>query len=218
LMRAALLVVVAIIPADAYAEFEEKGVRAGPVVLAATTEDNTQAGVNQVSLVSQPGWMAGAWVTWRKADTFAIQLEAAISNKRLRSEICPMGTCMTTADLSFYFLEVPLVLRLDLLANATKFFLDLGPEAALGLGGGSTPAGGSFERDDDLIGINFGLFGGLGLEIPVGPGKIAFDLRYKRWLVPIKSVDMGPPSSVEDPLRKITPSHQLMLTAGYAFP
>lgn len=210
-------IVLLLLSSTAHAELDEKGVRAGPVVFAMSDKTNEGTSMSDSSsLISRPGWMVGAWLTWRKTDSFAIQLEAAVSEKRLRTETC-MPICMTTADASYYYLEVPFVLRLDLLPDATKFFLALGGEAALTLGGGETAPGGTFTRYDDLFPFNVGVVGGLGLEIPAGPGKIAFDVRYRRWAAPItKDEDM----TIEDltPGRKIRASHHVMLTVGYAFP
>lgn len=216
----ALLAVLA--PAIAHAEFEEKGVRVGSVVFA--MDDRTNEGISPLppgssSLISNPsGWVIGGWLTWRKSDSFAVQLEADVSGKHLRTEMCiGDGQCTETARIAYYYAEVPFVLRLDLLPNATKFFIAFGGEGVLTLGGGETPTGGTFTRYDDLFPINLGVLGGLGLEIPAGPGKIAFDLRYKRWFAPI-TTDKDMIENDPDPSRKIRASHHVMLTVGYAFP
>jgi len=220
-MRA--LAIVAALSATAHAELEEKGVRAGPVVFSMTRDGGQSQG--EESIISRPGWMAGAWLTWRMADNFALQLETALSDKHLRSELCTSSGinstgCMTTASISIYYLEIPFLLRLDLMPAATKVHLDFGVEGAVTLGGGRTPVGGDFQRFEDLVPINLGGVAGFGLELPVGPGKIALDLRYKRWVVPITGgLDPGdPPTAFGSPGRDIKPSHQAMLTAGYAFP
>ncbi len=216
------LVGVALLCSTAHADFEEKGVRAGPVVFAMSRDDNGQS-TGQEAIISRPGWMVGAWMTWRKSDMFALQLETALSNKILRTELCGTGaaSCMTTADISLYYLEVPFLLRLDLLPNATKFFVAVGAEGAITLGGGRTPKeGDDFERFEDLVPFNLGGVLGIGLEVPAGPGKLAFDFRYKRWFVPItRSLDEdAPPVGFSDGEQDIKPSHHVMLTAGYAFP
>jgi len=205
----ALLVLV--IPAVAHAELEQKGLRVGSVVMAISREDmGPSGGPQQDATNAQPGWMVGTFVTFRRSDNFAIQIESGFVNKNLRTENCSSG-CMTTANISLYYLEAPFLLRLDLLPGSTKFHLDLGAELALTLGGGKTPPGGAFERFDDLSPFNFGPVGGLGLEFGAGPGKIAIDVRYKRWIAPLTASEGDPPIQSRS-------SHQLSIGVGYAFP
>lgn len=221
-MRA--LGILLVISTTAHAELEQKGVRAGGVVFA-MSRDGDGENQGQEAIISRPGWMVGAFVTWRRSDTFALQLETALSNKLLRTELCvstgmSSTGCMTTADISLYYLEVPLLLRLDLLPDDTKFHVDFGAELALTLGGGETRLDGEYRRFEDLLPFNLGAVLGIGLELPLGVGKLAIDVRYKRWLVPITgSLGEGdPPPGFGTPEQDIKPSHHVMLTAGYAFP
>lgn len=217
-----LVLLVILAPVAAHAEVDQKGVRTGgAVMLASVDQEQSQGGPNQDSgLISQPGWFVGAFVTWRRSDNFALQLEGAVVNNRLRVEVCNPSPCMTTKNISLYYLEVPFLLRLDLLPDATKFHLDLGAEAALTLGGGNTPPGGEFERFDDLLPFNVGVVAGLGVEFDAGPGKITVDARYKRWLVPLTGslTDEDPPSGLGTPEQDVKSSHQVVVGVGYAFP
>jgi hypothetical protein len=205
----ALLVLVG--PAVAHAELEQKGLRIGGAVMSISGGDmGPSGGPQEDSVFPQPGGMVGTFLTFRRSDNFAIQIEAGLVNNNLRAENCSNG-CMTTADITLYYLEAPFLLRLDLLPGATKFHLDLGAELALTLGGGATPPGGAFERFDDLSPFNFGPVGGVGLEFPAGPGKIAIDFRYKRWIAPLTSSDGE--ASIQS-----RSSHQVVIGVGYAFP
>lgn len=223
-MRRALAIAAGLLPAiSARADIEEKGVRAGGVVFA-MSRDNADP-LDREGIVSRPGWMLGAWATWRNSDTFGFQVESAISNKALRTEICGgfgmVGQCTTTADISLYYLEVPLLLRLDLLRKATKLFVVVGGEAAVSLGGGRTPSDGSgYQRFEDLSALNVGGVLGIGFALPMGPGKLAIDLRYMRWFRPITGPLDGDDLSTSFgmPDQGIVPSHHVMLAAGYAFP
>jgi hypothetical protein len=62
----------------------------------------------------------------------------------------------------------------------------------------------------DLARGNAGIVIGAGVELATGPGRVAFDFRYKHWFLPLASGD----NSDDD----VDPDHGLMATVGYAFP
>ena len=211
----------AIAPAIAHASPDAKGIRIGSGFLAPSNTDafnNAQS----TALNPQPGFEVGTYLTWRRSPTFAMQLEGLVSNKQMTSENCGMGQngCTPLAKVSLWYLELPFLFRLDLLPGDTKLHLDAGPEAVLTLGGGMTPTDGSYQRFEDLLPFNVGAVVGAGLEFPVGPGKITFDVRYQRWLIDLTgSLDSNnPPPGFANGMSQIQPSHQLLAMVGYAFP
>lgn len=210
-MRALLWLL--LVPTIAHAEVVEKGLRGGGAVMS-LSRDMGPSSQQSSALISRPGWIVGAWATWRANDYLSLQLEASVSGKHLRTEECSNG-CMTTSNISLYYFEAPVLMRIDLLPRTTKFHFDLGVDAAVGLGGGASTPDAAFARFDDLVPVNVGPVAGLGFQIGAGPGRIAVDVRYKRWLLPITD---GNSNSFGSNDQEIRPSHQVMATVGYAFP
>ena len=86
---------------------------------------------------------------------------------------------------------------------------DLGLAPVITMGGRQTDAMSGAEQSLDLTPINTGLVAGIGGSIGAGPGRIAIDARYQRYLFPLSSGDGG---------GDVKSSHQVMVMAGYAFP
>lgn len=213
---AALLVLVVIAPASALGSPDAKGFKLGTNLFTVQNKDGTSG--PSTSTNGTPGLTFGVSVTWRYAAAFAVQPELLFSQKNLYTESCPGGTCTNVSDIELFYLELPLLLRLDLLPGERgKFHLDAGPEFVIVLGGGATdPMTGAYQafdqgvRDgDDLPPVNLGVVVGAGLEFGAGPGRITIDFRYKRWFIPVLPGDND---------GDIKSDHQLVALIGYAFP
>lgn len=213
-MRCALAILLVASPAQA--DVDRKGVHFGGTFMFLGEIDQDSPDSQKAN--PDPGWILGAFVTWRRSPTFAIQLEADVSNKRFFTEHCL--PCMNTGKISLWYFEIPALLRLDLLPGRTKFYLDAGVELAIPLGGTrSFESGGDDLRLDELL-PNFGGVVGAGLELPAGVGAFTFDLRYKHWVF-----DVTGTTSSDEPTQglggtnvHVSSGHQIALVAGYAFP
>lgn len=207
----ALVVVAAILamPAVARAEIVAKGIRAGSGIIKADGQNSDMG--DSTGFTGAPGFAGGTFIRNRFTSSFSLQLELDIALKRFGQETCGMMGCMATGDVAIWYLELPLLLRFDLIpGNGTKFHLDVGPELVVGLGGKRYPTASGGETLD-LVPGNAGIVVGTGLDFRAGAGHILFDIRYARWFVPIVSDGPGNEETV-------TTSHQLSASVGYAFP
>ena len=194
----------------AHAEVVEKGARGGFAIMSVDSPDNnTPGGMSSNAINSKPGWAVGAWVTWHLSGGLSIQTEAQVTEKRLFEERC--APCVTLADLALWYLELPILLRFDVLPDASKgrVHFDLGPVPVITMGGKQTDAMSGAEKSIELTSGNLGLVAGIGGGIGAGPGRLVIDARYQRYLFPLASG--GGDGDVKS-------SHQFMLTVGYAFP
>ena len=206
-----------LVASTAHAEVDSKGVHVGAAIFGVGQIDQ-DGDPNSQTANSNPGWLAGAFVTWRRSPTFAIQLEIDVSNKRLFTEQCQ--PCMNTGSISLWYAEVPALLRLDLLPGRTKFYFGAGTEIAIPLGGTRSFDDGAEDLRLDELMPNFGAIVGVGLEIPAGIGAITVDLRYKRWLLGVTGTldSTEPTQGLGGTNPYVSSSHQVVLAAGYAFP
>ena len=202
----------------AHAGIEGKGVHVGATFMGLSSIDENAPDSQKAN--PDPGWLVGAFVTFRQSPTFAIQLEADVSDKRYFVEHCA-PSCMNTGKISLWYFEVPGLLRLDLLPGRAKFHLDAGAELAIPLGGTrSFDAGGADLQFSELLPMNFGGVIGAGLEIPVGVGAITLDVRYKHWVLDVTGTTTSgePTEGLGGTNKHVSSSHQIALVAGYAFP
>jgi hypothetical protein len=189
-------------PATVHAD---KGMRAGAGLMGIDA--------NEVDVPFVPGLVLGAYYSTPFNRVVSFQPEVVLSQHRAVHVTCPAtGDCMDDGDITLWHLEIPLLLRFDVLpGERTRFHLDAGLEAVLTLGGSQTDReSDTTEVFTDLAPGNAGIVLGAGVELATGPGRLAFDVRYQHWFLPIASAD----DSDDD----VNPEHGLMATVGYAFP
>jgi hypothetical protein len=191
----------------AHAGVVEKGVRGGFAIMSINTSNSNSSGAGSTAINPTPGFAVGAWVTWHLSGVLSIQTEAQVTEKHLYEEHC--APCMTLDTLVLWYLELPILLRFDVLPDGSKgrVHFDLGPAPVITMGGRQTDSMTGAEQALDLTPINTGFVAGIGGGIGAGPGRIAIDARYQRYLFPL--------SSGGDDVKS---SHQFMVTVGYAFP
>jgi hypothetical protein len=154
-----------------------------------------------------PGPFLSAYLTERFAASFALQFEAEFSIKVSQTEMC--SPCHDIEDLELDYLELPVLIRLDLLQGERgKFHLDLGAELAIHLGTFDSVANKAVE----LKPISGGGVAGLGFQFGAGPGRMTLDARITRWVIPLKDADLT------NNMSHIASGNQLSFAVGYAFP
>ena len=204
-----VVLVVALVPALAHAEIDAKGVRVGLATFGVDIELTQPNQQGSDGTHGPPSLFWGAFITSRFTPSFALQLEGVFAMMNSQVEHCgSTPACINVHDLWLYYIELPVLIRLDLLpGERSKFHLDVGPELAIHLGSVDKVA-----KDEaiDLKPLNFGVVVGLGFEVGAGPGRITIDARYKRWAIPLRDGT--------ETIEKITTDHQVMLAVGYAFP
>ena len=155
--------------------------------------------------IIQPGPFVGGVLTARLATSFALQGEVTFSIKRAGTEDCGQMDCVDTGGVTVYFIELPLLARVDLLPFARhKLHLHGGPVLAL-IAGGEIDRMGEIDGIGNLNDATWGLTGGLGFEVGAGPGRISFDARYANFF--------GAPLTGDE-----YATHQITAAVGYAFP
>ncbi len=188
----------ALVPTTAHAEVAAKGIRAG---LAVTELSNQQPNDNATN--ADPGFLVGSYLRFALSSAVAIQPEVAISNLHAFQEHC--SPCMTLDKFSFWYAELPVLLRFDVSPDsAVKLHFDGGPELVLAMG--ATDSGRTVTH---LQPATVGVLAGAGLDIDAGPGGITFDVRYQRWAGHV--IDDGMTTTFKT-------GNQLIATVGYVFP
>ena len=205
----ALVALLALVSSIAHAEVIEKGVRGGFAIMSVNTPNNNPGPTGPSAINPTPGFAVGSWVTWHLSGVLSLQTEAQVTEKNLFEEHC--APCVTLDDLALWYLELPILLRFDVLPDAStgRVHFDLGPVPVITMGGRQTDAMSGAETALDLTSGNLGLVAGVGGGLGAGPGRLAIDARYQRYLFPLSS--RGGDGDVKS-------SHQFMLTVGYAFP
>lgn len=206
-MKRALLALVLVVP-SAWAGPDEKGARIGGTILGVKQSDEIAAVFPGVH--SNGGFSFGTFVTFRATPNVALQLEGTFSDKWIATEHCNPSPCVTVADISLFYFEAPVLLRIDLLPDRTKFHFDLGGELVMSLGGSSVDKMTGDKSQLDMTPGNLGPVVGAGVEIGAGPGRVTIDFRYKRWIIPITNND--------DESLRLKSTNQVVLEVGYAFP
>ncbi len=211
-MRALVMVAaILVMPALAHAEIVAKGVRADSGIGLVSADGAGDAMSTSLKMAGLR-FAGGTFIRNRFTSSFSMQFELDITLKGLSEESCGGTTgCMPTADVALWYLELPVLLRFDLIpGDGTRFHLDVGPELVVALGGTRRPVSGADETID-LVPGNLGIMVGTGLDFRAGAGHILFDIRYSRWLAPLISDGPGNEATVRA-------SHQLSVAVGYAFP
>lgn len=207
----ALVVATLAMPAVVHAEIVAKGVRIGGGILGGDVKKHNGGTSFGNGFNGQPGFAGGTFIRNAFTPSFSLQLELDLSQKRFDEEDCT-SVCMDLGTASIWYLQVPALLRFDLLpGDGTKFHLDVGPELVASLGGTRRGIDGG-SRPFNLVTGNVGIIAGVGIDVRGGPGHVTFDVRYSRWLAPIAN------SGVSGDDTNIEPSHQLYASVGYAFP
>jgi hypothetical protein len=199
----ALAILALLIPTAAHAELTGKGIRAGAVTFSLKDESPSDNATN-----SNAGFMAGAYLVFGLGSSVSFEPELALSEKRDFVEHC--SPCMTLEDYELWYLELPVLVRVDLVStDAFKLHLDAGPELVVSMGGRQIDQPLGIGRHmANIVPGNIGIVGGAGVAFAAGSGAITLDLRYQRWAADI--VDNGGAS--------ITSTNQLGMTVGYVFP
>lgn len=129
------------------------------------------------------GFTGGLFVTVGLIEQFAIQTKLLISSIGGRYEYSFMGVEVDGVQ-SALVLEIPLFLKPRIPAGAGAVYLFFGPEAAIFLTNITTEEKtGGITTEVDVPPDNsvvFVLAGGLGYEVPVGMGKLSFEIKYSR--------------------------------------
>ena len=174
-----------------------KGIKAGINMAKFTGSDADDAFGNDISM--RTGLAAGVFITYSFSDLFAIQPEVYYAMKGSKSNYPYSEDLNIDLTEKLDYIEIPVLFKV-MLAGGTSFKPNFyaGPEVGILLSAKAKgEAGGtSFETDikDNIKSTDFGLIGGVGTDIPMGNGKLTFDIRYDVGLA--KVVDYSPAPKV----------------------
>jgi hypothetical protein len=130
------------------------------------------------------GLAAGGYITYAFNDLFAIQPEVLYAMKGYKYDYTSLITpyAKTTNSVKLSYIEIP-VLGKVLLRGNEKFK----PNFYAGPAFGFLMSAKNQDTDikSDLKSMDIGLIGGAGAEIPMGSGKLTFDVRYEVGLTKI---------------------------------
>ena len=167
-----LLLVAAGLAGTAHAQSIKYGVKAGASLTSFTggVDDGTDY---------KFGFHAGVMANFAINDMFSIQPELLYSQKGAKTEDAFLSAgglpTRTTVKAKLNYIDVPILAHI----NAGGLFFELGPQIGFLAAAHITAQGGgqSFSQDikDQITNVDFGYAGGLGYQLPAGPG---IGLRY----------------------------------------
>ncbi|GAB3891428.1 hypothetical protein GCM10028803_03230 [Larkinella knui] len=141
--------------------------------------EGTEGGESQTA----PGFTGGLVINYGLGNVFSIQPEILYTRRSVKfAGESSEGNFSIQASASA--IEIPLLLKLSF-GRKTRFFVNAGPYVAYGLSSAAkiVVAGETLldekqklTKDDDRL--EYGATGGLGVSIPVGPGRLLIEGRY----------------------------------------
>jgi len=177
--------------------------------------------------VMKPGLILGVFLETRLTDNFSVQPEVMYTSKGMKYEMDMMGITATSA-VNFSYLEIPVLLKLNLPLGVAVPNIYAGPAVAfrIGTSGYAEAAGTKENMDDESIdmikentsGFDFGLAMGGGCNFVAGPGAIVLDIRYTLgFLKLMKLTDEMKDAGMESSDLPGNKNTALSFMIGYAF-
>ena len=194
------------------------GLKAGaPIALAfGDTWDDDLDSFDKASNTPQIGLSAGAFAFYDVGRILTIQVEALVGLYRWGADGTNSGQDFTLES-QLFLAEFPLLAKVRLPVWRGAFTILAGPDLFVGIGKvdssfqqGSAPA---TENSADLTSARWAVAvaGGIGYDLPLGPGFLSFDTRYVRLLTPLEGEYEAPVSDLKHFL------HSVNFYLGYGY-
>lgn len=171
----------------------------------------------------KPGLIIGGVFGIKLHEMFTIQPEVLFSMKGIKAEVDE-----SSLKINYNYLEIPVLLRLNIPAGSVIPNFYVGPAVAfrLGINGEAEIMGIALDLPDEEIefmeentkSVDFGLAMGGGIDINAGPGNIVLDIRYTLGLLKIQKLtdEMEDFGMTEDDLSE-EKNGVLSFMVGYTF-